>query len=1026
MTTRSTPRRKARPAPIKLPDRFVARYATQQPDWGPLGWVTYKRTYARWADRAQTRREEWYETVRRVVEGNLDLDPRERTPAVVRELVSEGKEMFDAIFNLTWTPPGRGLWISGTDYARRVGDALVNCVSGDTLVHTADGLVPAAELAGRQVPTLSEGGVYRLAQWDQIGEQELFRVLFANGDEMLTTAGHQWIVTGSAGSERVTTEELVGRHVPLQHIAKFIYDEPSYQQGVRHGMVFGDGSLAVGSNDKAHIKAFDTGKKALAERFFNETSVQKHSQTGGTAVYAGKQPAAFKQLPSADEGRSYLRGFIAGLIATDGYVNRAGAVVVHNASYETLAALRRLAAEAGLPTTRIRMERENNPWTGESAPIYALAFVKAGMRDDHMIIRESHRKHMNASPVSNKRTTMRVVSVTPTGRVEPVYCCLEPETHSWVAGAGYLTSNCWFVSLRPGEYFEGDGVKCSFPFVMGMDLLMKGGGVGFSATRENVSQFPMVKTPVRLHIVCDNHHPNFGELDAGLIPQMTHTMIKVEDTRRGWTDALRVVIDAHFKAPRDRHIVFDVSEIRAAGEPIRGFGGTAAGPGPLVRMLREINSILNDRVGGFLSPVEVTDMMNMVGKCVVAGNVRRSAEIALGSADDLGFIGMKLDEEKLMSHRWASNNSIVIDSEFEDFDRIADAISANGEPGIFNIELSQTRLRLGDDRTDERNLLVEGTNPCGEVSLESGSACNLAECYPAIAERKGYDMERILRMAMRYTKRITCANYEWELSRRTIYNSRRTGVSLSGIFDWIVQRDAASLAELEDQLDTWYDIVRDEDERYSAKLDIPTSVAVSTIKPSGTVSLLSGSSPGMHAHQAPYYIRRIRFQEKDPLVAVLTECGFHVEPDAYSPNTVVAEFPVAAPGADSDKFRGAGDLTIEEQLETQAVLQRVWSDNAVSATVTFRPREKRKIAGLLREYRDQLKSTSLLPYTDPGETTSYKQMPYEPITKERYEELTARIVRWPHEVATDLHETKKAEFEVVDQADCVGGACPIR
>ena len=198
------------------------------------------------------------------------------------------------------------------------------------------------------------------------------------------------------------------------------------------------------------------------------------------------------------------------------------------------------------------------------------------------------------------------------------------------------------------------------------------------------------------------------------------------------------------------------------------------------------------------------------------------------------------------------------------------------------------------------------------------------------------------------------------------------------------------------------------------------------VKSHNSVSLLSGSSPGMHAHQSRWYIRRIRFQQGDPLISLLEECGFHVEPDAYSPNTIVAEFPVEAPGARDDSFRGVGDLTIEEQLATQATLQHWWSDNSVSATITFRPKERRKIAGLLREYSGKMKCTSLLPYTEAGEKTSFKQMPYEPIAEERYQEIVAGIKRWPHEVPKKLHEEKEHEYNIVDLDDCTSGACPVR
>jgi ribonucleoside-triphosphate reductase len=182
----------------------------------------------------------------------------------------------------------------------------------------------------------------------------------------------------------------------------------------------------------------------------------------------------------------------------------------------------------------------------------------------------------------------------------------------------------------------------------------------------------------------------------------------------------------------------------------------------------------------------------------------------------------------------------------------------------------------------------------------------------------------------------------------------------------------------------------------------------------------------MHAHQSRWYIRRIRFQQDDPLVKLIEGCGFYVEKDLYSPNTVVAEFPVEAPGAHEKAFRGVGDLTIEEQLDTQATLQKWWSDNSVSATITFRPKERRKIAGLLREYSNKLKCTTLLPYTEVGEKTTFKQMPYEPITEKKYKEILAQIKHWPQEEAKHLREQAAHEYQLVDLEDCASGACPIR
>ena len=311
---------------------------------------------------------------------------------------------------------------------------------------------------------------------------------------------------------------------------------------------------------------------------------------------------------------------------------------------------------------------------------------------------------------------------------------------------------------------------------------------------------------------------------------------------------------------------------------------------------------------------------------------------------------------------------------------------------------------------------------CGEVILADGECCNLAEVYPAIVERKGYKMDRILCLALRYTKRVTCAAYGWPKTREIVTRNRRVGVSLSGIRDWMLVHGIRDLEDQARTLNRWYKIVRKEDKAYSATLGTAESVAVTTVKPSGTVSLLTSSSPGMHAHWSPYVIRRMRFQAADPLLEVLQECGFHIEPDAYSPNTMVVEFPVAAPNANKRNFVSAGDLSMEEQLATQATLQRWWSDNSVSATISFRKEERRRIPAVLREYRDQIKSTSMIPYEDTG----HVQAPYEEINKKRYEEIMAGIKCQPHEMSNRLREKKRQEYEIIDQIDCEGGACPVR
>lgn len=342
-----------------------------------------------------------------------------------------------------------------------------NCVAGETLVHTQGGLVEAAQLEGQSVPTLSDGGVYRMAEWRCFGEQRLWRVTFRNGDEVLATADHEWVVRDApvvrrgAGAERVRTIDLVGRHVPIICRAAFAYDEESYREGVRHGLVFGDGTLR--SNGTAFIHQFGDSMH-LVEEFFDRHSHQADSRYSGGRVYAGALPGRLKKdLPSVRAmGESYVRGFIAGLVAADGHVKRSGTVVLHQSDLDTLVAVRRLAAEVGLPSVSLVREREFNPWTGEEAPNYRLTFARAAMADERLILKDSHRESLRAVGPPKRTASMAVVAVEPTDRVEPVYCCIEPETHSWVAGPGYLTGNCWskfgWHSVAPRHELSADAV----------------------------------------------------------------------------------------------------------------------------------------------------------------------------------------------------------------------------------------------------------------------------------------------------------------------------------------------------------------------------------------------------------------------------------------------------------------------------------------------------------------------------------------------------------------------------------------
>ncbi|KKK46341.1 hypothetical protein LCGC14_0656910 [marine sediment metagenome] len=520
----------------------------------------------------------------------------------------------------------------------------------------------------------------------------------------------------------------------------------------------------------------------------------------------------------------------------------------------------------------------------------------------------------------------------------------------WMMGTEFIArhgsmslNNCGFAST------EDIDLKYSKSFCFVMDSLMLGVGTGFDT-----------KGAGKIKI----QRPKEGTFNFVL-----------EDSREGWVDSLRLILEAFFLGKQIP--IFDFSKIRPAGAPIRGFGGIASGPKPLKDMLKDIQKILEARIGQVITSLDILDVMNYIGKCVVAGNVRRSAEIALGDPTDYEFVTCKQDEEALYSHRWASNNSVFAMKGL-DYSFLAKQIAVNGEPGIFWLENARAYSRMGDP-PDYKDKKAAGINPCGEQTLESFELCCLVESFPS--RHSSYEeFQDTLKYAYLYSKSVTLVNTHWKETNAVMLKNRRMGISQTGIIEAFVKHGRRTILEWSDKA---YKYLKDLDEQYSNWLCIPKSIKITTVKPSGTVSLLAGVPPGIHYPHSEYYIRRIRLSKNSDLIEPITSAGYKIEVDSYSPNTVVAEFPI------HEKLfeRSKTDVSIWEQAENAAAYQKTWSDNQVSITITFKPEEADQIKHVLECYEDKLKSVSFLPIKEHG----YKQAPYEEITKEQYEEMTSNL-----------------------------------
>lgn len=532
---------------------------------------------------------------------------------------------------------------------------------------------------------------------------------------------------------------------------------------------------------------------------------------------------------------------------------------------------------------------------------------------------------------------------------------LPPGRGLWIMGTEHLVkcggaalNNCAFVST---EHIRDNPSR---PFCFLFDMMMLGVGVGFDTKGSG-------KIPV-------------------LRPQRNERYV-IADTREGWVDSVRALLDS-FTVPDSPYPEMDYSQLRAPGVPLKTFGGVSSGPQPLRDLHKQLTTLLSSKVGSNLSSTDILDIMTMIGRCVNSGNIRRGAEIALGDLRDSEFLLAKSRQALGDNpHRHMSNNSLIvpIGSDYSDAAKVS---AINGEPGYFWIENAQQYGRLADPR-DYRDMRVAGTNPCGEQSLESYELCNLVETFPARHSSLQEYLDT-LKLAYLYAKTVTLIPTHVPETNAVTLRNRRIGCSQSGITRAFSRHGRREILRW---CDTAYQYIVALDKQYSSWLCVPESIKRTSVKPSGTTSLLPGEPAGIHYPHSEYYIRRMRIASDDPLIPYLKEAGYHVEPDKVLPLTEVVDFPIREQYFDRSKYQ----VSMWEQLENVAAYQYYWSDNQVSATVTFRAEEANDIKRALELYETRLKSISFLPL----ENHNYSQAPYEEITKQRYTDMMASIKALP-------------------------------
>ncbi len=554
---------------------------------------------------------------------------------------------------------------------------------------------------------------------------------------------------------------------------------------------------------------------------------------------------------------------------------------------------------------------------------------------------------------------------------------LGTKTVERLGGASLM--NCYFREISSLE---------SFCFIF--DNLMLGGGVGFSVLPTAVHKLPPILRACQ--ITRRNEH------DVDFI---------VPDNREGWVELLRKVLHCFFTTGKD--LSYSTVCVRGKGVPIRSFGGVASGPEELVRGINQISKILQSRAGKHLRPIDALDICNIIGSVVVAGNVRRSAQIAIGYASDEDFLSAKnWASGTIPNWRAMSNNTCACSSTRKLKESFWYGFEGTGEAyGLFNLNLCRSHGRISDGPNYRPDPKVKGINPCGEQPMADGECCDLVENIISNYQ----DRAQFIKgsgLVYKAAKTMLTLPFHWPETQAIVEENMRMGIGITGVLQSSFNKD---------DFTTVYRYLEELDHSYSKLKGLRPSIKLTTVKPSGTLSLLPGVTPGGHPAFAEHYIRRIRFASDDPLVELCRARNHHVEPvygfdGKPDHSTMVVSFPVKShPSAVL-----ARDTTALSQLETQKMLQTYWSDNAVSSTVYYRKEELPAIKDWLHEnYSENLKSGSFLLHQDHG----FNQAPLEEIPSSLFEEMSSKIQ--PITSFEDL-----SEAQLLDSLECQNGLCPVR
>jgi ribonucleoside-triphosphate reductase len=548
--------------------------------------------------------------------------------------------------------------------------------------------------------------------------------------------------------------------------------------------------------------------------------------------------------------------------------------------------------------------------------------------------------------------------------------------------AGY---NCSYVAVNRIQAFDEI-----------LYILMNGTGVGFSVERQFVSELPLVAE-------------EFHETDTNIV---------VADSKLGWAKAYKELVGLLYIGQIPR---WDMSKVREAGAPLKTFGGRASGPAPLENLFNFTVNVMKGSKGRRLSSLEAHDIVCKIAEVVVVGGVRRSALISLSNLSDDRMRHAKSGSWwEQNSQRALANNSACY-TEKPDMGIFMDEWTAlynskSGERGIFNRASANKMAEKNGRRTIEGHEF--GTNPCSEIILRDREFCNLSEVVVRSTDTRQSLLNKVRLATILGTFQSTLTNFKYVSAawKKNCSEERLLGVSLTGIMDSPLTNGKER--HLENLLESLKAEAVAVNKEFAEKMGIPQSVAITCVKPSGTVSQLVDAASGIHARHNPFYIRTVRGDKKDPLTKMMTDVGFPVEDDVMNPaNTAVFSFPMKV--GSSAVFRT--DMTAIEQLELWLTYQKHWCEHKPSVTISVKEEEWMEVGAWVYKHFDFMSGVSFLPFSE----HTYQQAPYQDTDKEGYEFLLKQMPK-------KVDWSKLSEYEMSDmtvgsqELACVAGACEIQ